>query len=70
MWDIICEQGKYRLKYKTVSWPTAWDGSVGLLDGYDATKSLGYWNTVKFIRSGEIKQTKEWFLWTYVEYYI
>ena len=26
----------YRRTYKTASRQTAWDGSVGLLDGYDA----------------------------------
>ena len=32
MWDIICQPDVYRLTYKTVSWPTSWDVSVGLLD--------------------------------------
>ena len=35
MWDITCQQDIYRQTYKTVSWPTGWDGSVDLLDGYD-----------------------------------
>ena len=36
MWDIIWQDDIYRLTYKAVTRPTGWDGSVGLLDGYDA----------------------------------
>ena len=70
MWDVICQQDKYRLTYKTVSSPTGWFGSVGLLDGYDASKCLGYCNTVKFIWIGDMKQMKEGFMWIYVWYYM
>ena len=37
MWDIIYQQGIYRQPYKTVSWPTGRNRSVGLFDGYDAS---------------------------------
>ena len=56
MWEIICQQDIYILTYKTVIWPTGRDSSVGLRDGYDASKWLTHCNTVKFVWSGEIKQ--------------
>ena len=58
MSDIIRQQDMYRLAYKTVYWPTGCDGSVVLLDGYDASKWLRYCYMVKFIWNGEIKQMK------------
>ena len=69
MWDIICQQNIYRQTYKTVSWPTIWNRSVGILDGYGASKCLWYCNTVQFVWSGEIKQMNEGFMWIYVWYY-
>ena len=70
MWDTFCPHVEYRLRYKTVSWPTGVDGSVILLDGYDASKWLRYCYTVKFIWSGEIKQMNEAFMWIYVSNYM
>ena len=70
MWDIICQQDKFRLTHKTVCWPPVWDGILGLRDGCGASKWLRYCNTVKFILSGETKQTKEGFMWIYVGYYM
>ena len=70
MWDAICQQDIYRLMFKTASWPTSWFGSVGLLDGYDDSKCLGYCNTVKLIWSGDMNQIKEGFMWIYVWYYM
>ena len=79
MWHIICQQNVLRLTseavtilydYKTVTWPTGWDGSVGLLDGYNASKWLRCSNMVKFIWSGDIKQTKGGSIRIYVGYYM
>ena len=70
MWDIICQPDVYRLTYKTVSWPTGWNGNVALLDRYDGTKWSIYCNTSKFIWSGEIKQVKARFIWNNVGFYM
>ena len=70
MWDIICLQNIYRQTYKTASGQSGWDGSVGHLDGDDASQCLRYSNKIKLIWSGEIKQMKEGHMWIYVGYYM
>ena len=35
--DIICQQNIYRSTFNTASRPSGWDGSVGHLEGYDAS---------------------------------
>ena len=72
MWNNVgsyCQKNKFRRTYKTASRPTGWDGSVGHLDGYDASQWLRDGNTVKLIGSGKIKQMKEKLIWKYVESY-
>ena len=69
MWDTIYRQNICRLTYKTASRPTGWDGSVGHLDGYDASYWLRYCNTVKLIWRRKIKQMKTRLIWKYAVYY-
>ena len=37
MWDIVCQQNLFRCTYVMAFRPTGRDGSIGHIDGYDAS---------------------------------
>ena len=67
---FICQQNINGKTKKTASLPTGLDGTVVLVDGYNAPKCLRYCHTVKIILSGKIKLVKARIIWKYVGIYM
>ena len=58
MWELRCQQRIYGRTYKWATQPAGLEGIVVDLGGHDASESLRYCKTVKYISSAKIKQMK------------
>ena len=70
MWEFVCQQNIFTRICKAASRPVGLEGIVALLDGHDASHSLRFCNTVKFIWSGKVKQMKARLVWNYFLIYM